>query len=65
MEDPRQCKVDVATLTGLSDAQKNALKTIYGETQEQGRRDLSGAAVRRGRRRRPDGRRGSSASTRR
>jgi feruloyl esterase len=32
MEDPRQCKVDVATLTGLNDAQKNALKTIYGET---------------------------------
>jgi hypothetical protein len=32
MEDPRQCKVDVATLTGLSDAQRAALKTIYGET---------------------------------
>lgn len=32
MEDPRACKVDVAALTGLSDAQKNALKTIYGET---------------------------------
>jgi feruloyl esterase len=32
MEDPRQCKVDVATLTGLNEAQKNALKTIYGET---------------------------------
>jgi feruloyl esterase len=32
LEDPRQCKVDVATLSGLNDAQKNALKTIYGET---------------------------------
>src|SRR5258708_7893739 len=32
MEDPRQCRVDVATLTGLTDGQKNALKTIYGET---------------------------------
>src|SRR5579872_269247 len=32
MEDPRQCKVDVATLTGLSDAQKTALKTIYAPT---------------------------------
>jgi hypothetical protein len=32
MEDPRQCKVDVATLAGLTDVQKNALKTIYGET---------------------------------
>jgi pimeloyl-ACP methyl ester carboxylesterase len=32
MEDPRACKVDVATLTGLHDTQKNALKAIYGET---------------------------------
>jgi len=32
MEDPRQCKVDPTTLTGLTDAQKSALKTIYGET---------------------------------
>jgi len=32
MEDPRQCKVDVSALTGLSDAQRAALKTIYGET---------------------------------
>ena len=32
MEDPRQCKVDVATLTGLSAAQQTALKTIYAPT---------------------------------
>ena len=32
MEDPRPCKVDVAALTGLTDAQRNVLKTIYGET---------------------------------
>jgi len=32
MEDPRQCKVDVSTLTGLSDAQIAALKTIYAPT---------------------------------
>jgi len=32
MEDPRACTVDVATLTGLSDAQKKALKSIYAET---------------------------------
>jgi feruloyl esterase len=32
MEDPRQCQVDVAALTGISDAQKAALKKIYGET---------------------------------
>ena len=32
IEDPRACKVDVAALTGLTDAQRNALKTIYGET---------------------------------
>jgi len=29
MEDPRKCTVDVASLTGLSDAQKAALKKIY------------------------------------
>jgi feruloyl esterase len=32
MEDPRRCKVDVATLTGLTDAQKTALRKIYAET---------------------------------
>jgi tannase/feruloyl esterase len=32
MEDPRQCKVDVSTLTGLSAAQTAALKTIYAPT---------------------------------
>ena len=32
MDDPRQCKVDVTTLTGLSDAQKTALRTIYAPT---------------------------------
>jgi hypothetical protein len=32
MDDPRQCKVDVATLTGLSAAQQAALKTIYAPT---------------------------------
>jgi feruloyl esterase len=32
MEDPRQCKVDVATFTGLSAAQQAALKTIYAPT---------------------------------
>ena len=32
MEDPRQCKVDVATLTGLSAAQQTALKAIYAPT---------------------------------
>ena len=32
MEDPRQCQVDVATLTGLSAAQQAALKTIYAPT---------------------------------
>ncbi|HZR25619.1 MAG TPA: tannase/feruloyl esterase family alpha/beta hydrolase [Vicinamibacterales bacterium] len=31
MEDPRKCKVDINALTGLSDAQKTALKKIYGE----------------------------------
>ncbi|HMF96828.1 MAG TPA: tannase/feruloyl esterase family alpha/beta hydrolase [Vicinamibacterales bacterium] len=32
IEDPRACKVDIGSLTGLSEAQKTALKTIYGET---------------------------------
>src|SRR4051812_21257127 len=32
MEDPRQCKVDVSTLSGLSAAQQAALKTIYAPT---------------------------------
>ena len=31
MEDPRSCTVDVSALTGLSDQQKKALATIYGE----------------------------------
>jgi len=35
MEDPRQCQVDVAALTGISDAQKATLKKIYGETRNQ------------------------------
>jgi tannase/feruloyl esterase len=32
MEDPRRCKVDIAALTGLSDAQRAALKQVYAET---------------------------------
>jgi feruloyl esterase len=32
MEDPRACKVDVAALTGVTDAQRATLKAIYGET---------------------------------
>ena len=32
IEDPRACKVDVGSLTGLTEAQRAALKTIYGET---------------------------------
>jgi len=32
LDDPRACRIDVMTLTGLTDAQRNALKTIYGET---------------------------------
>ncbi|MBY0496887.1 MAG: tannase/feruloyl esterase family alpha/beta hydrolase [Cyanobacteria bacterium] len=31
MEDPRSCTIDVPALTGLSDPQKKALATIYGE----------------------------------
>ena len=36
MEDPRQCKVDVSTLTGLSAAQMTALKAIYAPTRAGG-----------------------------
>src|SRR5262249_46601220 len=36
LEDPRRCKVDVATLAGLTDAQRTALKAIYGETRSGG-----------------------------
>src|SRR3954452_10048870 len=36
MEDPRQCKVDVSTLTGLSTAQIAALKAIYAPTRAGG-----------------------------
>jgi Tannase and feruloyl esterase len=32
IEDPRACKIDVGSLTGLTEAQRTALKTIYGET---------------------------------
>jgi pimeloyl-ACP methyl ester carboxylesterase len=32
MEDPRRCKLDIAKLTGVTDAQRAALKTIYSET---------------------------------
>jgi tannase/feruloyl esterase len=32
MEDPRRCKIDVASLTGLSDAQRTALGKVYAET---------------------------------
>jgi tannase/feruloyl esterase len=32
MEDPRACRVDVAALTGLTDAQRAMLKAIYAET---------------------------------
>jgi feruloyl esterase len=32
MDDPRQCKVDVAALSGLSGAQEAALKAIYAPT---------------------------------
>ena len=35
MEDPRTCKVDVAALTGVTDAQRATLKAIYGETKNQ------------------------------
>jgi feruloyl esterase len=32
IDDPRACKVDVGSLTGLNEAQQAALKTIYAET---------------------------------
>jgi feruloyl esterase len=32
IDDPRACKVDVATLSGLTDAQRATLKAIYAET---------------------------------
>jgi hypothetical protein len=32
LDDPRQCKVDLGTLTGISDAQRAALKKVYSET---------------------------------
>jgi len=32
IEDPRACKIDVGSLTGLTEAQRTALKTIYAET---------------------------------
>ena len=32
MDDPRLCKVDVASLTGLTPAQQSALKAIYAPT---------------------------------
>jgi hypothetical protein len=32
IEDPRACTVDIGSLTGLTDAQKAALKTVYAET---------------------------------
>jgi feruloyl esterase len=35
MEDPRRCTVDVSSLARLTDAQKTALKKIYGETRNQ------------------------------
>lgn len=35
MEDPRRCRVDVSSLTGLTDAQKTVLTKIYGETRNQ------------------------------
>ena len=36
LEDPRRCTVDVATLTGLTDGQRAALKKVYGETAAKG-----------------------------
>ena len=32
IDDPRRCQIDVATLTGLTDAQKTALKILYAAT---------------------------------
>lgn len=36
MEDPRQCPVDVASLTGVTDAQRAALKKVYAATGKNG-----------------------------
>src|SRR5262249_55223100 len=36
MEDPRRCRVDPGTLTGLTDAQRTALRKVYGETAAKG-----------------------------
>lgn len=36
MEDPRRCTIDPATLTGVSDAQRAAIRKIYGETAAKG-----------------------------
>jgi hypothetical protein len=36
MEDPRRCAVDPASLTGLTDVQRAALKKIYAETTAKG-----------------------------
>ena len=47
MDDPRQCKVDVSTLTGLSAAQQTALKAIYAPTRAGSETVFPGAAVRR------------------
>jgi len=32
MEDPRRCSIDVASLTGVTDVQRTALKKVYAET---------------------------------
>ena len=37
MEDPRRCSVDPSALSGLTDAQRAALKKIYAETGAKGR----------------------------
>ena len=64
MEDPRQCKVDVVDADRTERrAGDGAEGDLRATTPEQGRRDLSGAAVRRRRRGGADGRRGSPAST--
>jgi feruloyl esterase len=42
LDDPRRCKVDVATFTGLSAAQQTALKAIYGPTIVRGETVLPG-----------------------
>jgi tannase/feruloyl esterase len=37
MEDPRRCTVDAASLTGVTDAQRRALKAIYSATAAKGK----------------------------